>query len=470
MCCGAYIFPLISASSTRASSVTSSHSNQQKLSERNIKREVEEDEDDILTQYAAAASAEDPPELAAPPARAPTKPWLSSETKTTKKSKVNDPGAKAAVKILDPLAQQSSFPLPASSQSVAVGSTNLSSFSQRKVSSSGGPGGFLAGGALSAASPLPPHAQQALAQSSFGARYSRNDTSAVREPTTSSQVPQDSSRPDLSHLRNFLPLAPSQPDYVSSQPPALPQRSHPQANGARQPTALGSSADGFASSGPAVPPLSLRPSISSGRSYSGGLADSGLSLGRGRGNPDEKRSVTAALPRVEMVQARSSSSRNDIVDRTSRNNAIMSTLRLSEEQKQIVQTALQGRSFFFTGAAGTGKSHVLKELVRVLKDAYDPSSVFVTAPTGVRSVCLFLSHFRLHCSIASEQDAFVQPSYFQCFPLVPTLFTHQSTCRLVLWASENSVLQCVPCGSYFRLALSTFTVKITFYFEFSSLA
>ena len=57
---------------------------------------------------------------------------------------------------------------------------------------------------------------------------------------------------------------------------------------------------------------------------------------------------------------------------------------LSEEQLTIIKAALSGESVFFTGSAGTGKSFVLRMLVKALKKKYSvPHSVFVTAPTGI---------------------------------------------------------------------------------------
>ncbi|ELP91870.1 hypothetical protein EIN_397800 [Entamoeba invadens IP1] len=56
-------------------------------------------------------------------------------------------------------------------------------------------------------------------------------------------------------------------------------------------------------------------------------------------------------------------------------------LTLSEDQKTIVDSAMRGESFFFTGAAGTGKSHVLRVIVAALRR--NGKNVFVTASTGV---------------------------------------------------------------------------------------
>lgn len=57
---------------------------------------------------------------------------------------------------------------------------------------------------------------------------------------------------------------------------------------------------------------------------------------------------------------------------------------LSTSQKEIYEMALNGESFFFTGAAGTGKSKVLNAISEALREKYmhNPGAVHVTAPTG----------------------------------------------------------------------------------------
>jgi hypothetical protein len=56
---------------------------------------------------------------------------------------------------------------------------------------------------------------------------------------------------------------------------------------------------------------------------------------------------------------------------------------LDPEQLDILHKVLAGESLFFTGAAGTGKSYLLKEIVDVLRQKHGCESVAVTAPTGI---------------------------------------------------------------------------------------
>lgn len=53
---------------------------------------------------------------------------------------------------------------------------------------------------------------------------------------------------------------------------------------------------------------------------------------------------------------------------------------LSKEQEYVLQLARQGRSLFFTGSAGTGKSVLLKSIIKDLKQG---KNVSVTASTGL---------------------------------------------------------------------------------------
>lgn len=61
---------------------------------------------------------------------------------------------------------------------------------------------------------------------------------------------------------------------------------------------------------------------------------------------------------------------------------------LSRDQEIVRDWALEGVSLFFTGPAGTGKSFLLKEIIRSLREAKGYDSVYVTAPTGIAACSL----------------------------------------------------------------------------------
>ncbi|KAF7308275.1 ATP-dependent DNA helicase PIF1 [Mycena chlorophos] len=60
-------------------------------------------------------------------------------------------------------------------------------------------------------------------------------------------------------------------------------------------------------------------------------------------------------------------------------------IQLSEEQQQILALVEQGQSVFYTGSAGTGKSVLLREIIKTLKKKHSRShdAVAMTASTGI---------------------------------------------------------------------------------------
>ncbi|KAJ7066372.1 PIF1-like helicase-domain-containing protein [Mycena amicta] len=60
-------------------------------------------------------------------------------------------------------------------------------------------------------------------------------------------------------------------------------------------------------------------------------------------------------------------------------------IELSQEQKQILKLVEDGQSIFYTGSAGTGKSVLLREIIKVLKKKHSRSqdAVAITASTGI---------------------------------------------------------------------------------------
>jgi len=65
---------------------------------------------------------------------------------------------------------------------------------------------------------------------------------------------------------------------------------------------------------------------------------------------------------------------------------------LTEEQRRIVELIIKGNNVFITGAAGTGKSFLLRQIIHLLCAQHGNESVFVSASTGVAAgiiICLF---------------------------------------------------------------------------------
>lgn len=70
------------------------------------------------------------------------------------------------------------------------------------------------------------------------------------------------------------------------------------------------------------------------------------------------------------------------------------TLPLSAEQEDILKLVLSGKSIFFTGCAGTGKSYLLLQIKKALRRKFGhlyPDKVAVTAPTGLTLTISFNS-------------------------------------------------------------------------------
>jgi len=64
------------------------------------------------------------------------------------------------------------------------------------------------------------------------------------------------------------------------------------------------------------------------------------------------------------------------------------SISLSQEQNYILKLAQEGKSLFYTGSAGTGKSVLLREIIKTLHKKYVsvPDAVAVTASTGTHEV------------------------------------------------------------------------------------
>ena len=59
---------------------------------------------------------------------------------------------------------------------------------------------------------------------------------------------------------------------------------------------------------------------------------------------------------------------------------------LSDEQKRVMDLVVESReSIFFTGAAGSGKSFLLRAIIQRLRDLGRKDETFVTGTTGIAS-------------------------------------------------------------------------------------
>lgn len=65
---------------------------------------------------------------------------------------------------------------------------------------------------------------------------------------------------------------------------------------------------------------------------------------------------------------------------------VTNDVQLSPEQLMVLDLVKTGKNVFFTGPAGTGKSVLLREVIRILKGIKGQDAVFITAPTGIASV------------------------------------------------------------------------------------
>ncbi len=59
---------------------------------------------------------------------------------------------------------------------------------------------------------------------------------------------------------------------------------------------------------------------------------------------------------------------------------------LSPEQQAVFDKVKAGHSLFFTGAAGTGKSYLLRKIVKWAREACKGHQVAVTASTGTAAI------------------------------------------------------------------------------------
>ncbi|GMF05812.1 unnamed protein product [[Candida] boidinii] len=103
----------------------------------------------------------------------------------------------------------------------------------------------------------------------------------------------------------------------------------------------------------------------------------------------KKRELPWVIKRQKMANPRQSNNKNPNSQSHSTSYSSMNGFVLSDEQSKVIDIVLNGKkNVFYTGAAGTGKSIVLGELVRRLRSRYGESSVAVTASTGLAATTI----------------------------------------------------------------------------------
>lgn len=99
---------------------------------------------------------------------------------------------------------------------------------------------------------------------------------------------------------------------------------------------------------------------------------------------EKKRSRLSNLPNPTIQLA----TQRPLVDKTdetdpSEAKKVVKPIILSAEQEYVLQLAKKGQSIFFTGSAGTGKSVLLRAIIKELKHIHGIGTVAVTASTGL---------------------------------------------------------------------------------------
>ena len=60
----------------------------------------------------------------------------------------------------------------------------------------------------------------------------------------------------------------------------------------------------------------------------------------------------------------------------------------TDQQLQVIEAVKSCQSVFITGSAGTGKTKLVEEIVKALRNIHGKQGVFVTASTGVAACAL----------------------------------------------------------------------------------
>lgn len=84
------------------------------------------------------------------------------------------------------------------------------------------------------------------------------------------------------------------------------------------------------------------------------------------------------------------------------------TQSLTDEQKEVLEAAVTGASIFFTGPAGTGKTHLLRAIASTLTAMHGSEHVYITASTGMAACALSGTTLHYFCGMGLARESVKQ--------------------------------------------------------------
>lgn len=101
--------------------------------------------------------------------------------------------------------------------------------------------------------------------------------------------------------------------------------------------------------------------------------------------PPRKKQILDQYPTIQLATQKEFGidSSKSTSSKTSETAKPVKPIILSSEQEYVLNLARKGKSLFYTGSAGTGKSVLLKSIIKVLREQNEKGKVAVTASTGL---------------------------------------------------------------------------------------
>ncbi|EST05467.1 DNA helicase Pif1 like protein [Kalmanozyma brasiliensis GHG001] len=215
------------------------------------------------------------------------------------------------------------------------------------------------------------------------ARSSNYNSSGNSAPYNAGSAPYNGSRPSQGYANRQQYNAPSYPRQNSH--PSMSTDLATQFSYDRNQARNGSSANASGSSRLTIPPPSSGPSNAYARTSS---APSMPWMKTASQLKNERRNDPDAYQASSLIASSSSRASPSAIPSGAQNEKKqeVNKIFLSQEQRKVLHMVVEeGKNVFFTGSAGTGKSVLLREIIKELrrKHAKRPDSVAVTASTGI---------------------------------------------------------------------------------------